>query len=182
MIIGLLGKKQSGKDTSADYLNKKYNYNKCAFANLLKETCKVLFDLSDEQVYGELKEVIDQRWETTPRHILQFVGTDLIRNQISSLVPKMEKDFWIHSLLNKMQNDKKYVISDARFQNEVDMIKNKKGIIIKLIRNNINSGDLHISESGIDLIQNFDFVIENNGTIDDLYKKIDDIINTLENL
>jgi len=59
-LIGFLAKKRHGKDTSADYLVKKYNYKKLSFAKPIKDACKILFGFTDEQLYGNLKEVKDK--------------------------------------------------------------------------------------------------------------------------
>ena len=66
IIIGLLGKKRSGKDTSGNYLIEKYNFVKYAFADPVKEICRILFDFSDEQLFGNKKEGVDFRWYLTP--------------------------------------------------------------------------------------------------------------------
>lgn len=56
MIIGLLGKAGSGKDTAADYLCTHYDYMKVSFADPLKRFCKDVFDFSDEQLWGPSEE------------------------------------------------------------------------------------------------------------------------------
>ena len=67
MIIGLGFKARSGKDTVADYLIENYGFKRLAFADALKEGCRHIFELNDEQLYGELKEVEDDYWGVTPR-------------------------------------------------------------------------------------------------------------------
>ena len=64
MIIGLCGKKRVGKDTFADYLVDNYNFDKYAFANPLKEACRIMFCFNDEQLYGDQKEDFDSNWNT----------------------------------------------------------------------------------------------------------------------
>ena len=65
-IIGFLGKKRCGKDTSGDYLIEKYGFVKYAFADPVKQICKILFDFSEDQLYGNKKEGVDFRWYLTP--------------------------------------------------------------------------------------------------------------------
>src|SRR5579863_3132559 len=57
VIIGITGRKRSGKDTVGNYLVEHYGFVKVSFADTLKEACKIIFGFSDEQVYGdELKD------------------------------------------------------------------------------------------------------------------------------
>lgn len=170
MLIGIIGKKESGKDTFGDYLVKNYQFQKYSFALPLKKVCKELFLLDDTQLVDHtLKETIDIRWNMTPRQMLQKVGTDLIRNNIN-------EDFWIkHFHFWYKQNKGNIVITDCRFQNEVDIIKELGGIIIKLNRKT-NGIDQHISEN-VDTLNNIDYTIDNNETKQVFYQKIDELLN-----
>ena len=184
MLIGIVGKKGSGKDTSADHLINKYNFIKKSFADPLKKACKELFLLSDEQLYGTEKEMPDNRWyNCSPRTMLQYVGTDLLRNQLNVIMPGLDNNIFINHFklwYDKEKNSKTYiVIPDVRFLNEVNIIKELNGIIIKIERNN-NNDDMHISEKEMEQITSFDFIINNNGTKNDLYKKIDLLIMELK--
>lgn len=179
MIIGFSGLKRSGKDTSADYFVGKYSFQKLTFAGPLKEICGILFNFDNEQLYGDKKEVIDTRWGVSPRTVLQFVGTDLFRDQMSKMMPDIKDEFWVKSLEFKckdlLKKNINIVISDVRFQNEVDMIHKYGGIVIKLERPLFGSYDLHPSEINMNFIKNYDAYIANDGTIDDLHIKIDDV-------
>lgn len=184
MLIGIIGKKGSGKDTTADYLISKYNFIKKSFADPLKKACKELFLLSDEQLYGKEKEIPDNRWyNCTPRIMLQYVGTDLLRDQLNIIMPELNKNIFINHFklwYNKEKDFNKYiVIPDVRFINEMETIRELNGIIIKIERNN-NNDDMHISEKEMEQITLFDYIIDNNGTKNDLYKKIDSLIMELK--
>lgn len=177
-IIGFLGKKGSGKDTCSDYMVQNYSSKKIAFADPMKQAIKILFQLSDEQLYGSLKEVIDPNWNVTPRHILQYVGTEMFRNNISNLLPDIGNDFWIKTFELSIKNIQDYdyiVVSDVRFQNEVDIIHKLGGTLVKINRSQENI-DSHISETEIDNIIDYDHVIQNNSTLEDLYNKIKYIV------
>ena len=178
MIIGLCAKKQNGKDTMADYLCQKYKFIKLTFASPLKDACKLLFGFTAEQVNGDKKEVIDERWGVTPRTVLQFVGTDLFRKQMKTIIPEIDDNFWVICLKNSIdQILKKYpnakiVISDVRFPNEIKMIQKMNGQTVKIIRESVNNTiDQHSSEKIIDDIK-CDFIIENNETKEKFYEKI----------
>jgi hypothetical protein len=59
--IGLMGRACSGKDTLADYLVKDKEFVKYNFTDPIKDISKIIFSLSDEQLYCS-KEIIDERW------------------------------------------------------------------------------------------------------------------------
>jgi hypothetical protein len=136
--------------------------------------------------------------EITPRWILQCWGTDVCRNHFHN-------DIWVASVEHKLLNSKEdIVITDCRFDNEVAAIKNAGGIALRVKRGpdpewydsavSFNKGPnanstwalskgkldklkIHASEySSIGL--DYDYIVENNSTIDDLHSKIYMIINS----
>ena len=184
-IVGFLGKKGHGKDTCADHLVKN-GYKKYAFATILKDFLSLVFGLTHDQLYGNLREVVDNKWGVSPRELLQYFGTTVFRQDISRILPNIGDNFWVECLRNKIlsiveENKKNNIdtlitISDVRFQNEVDMIHSIGGIVVKIHRDNVNTNDQHISETAIDTFQNYDFIINNNSTIDFMTQAIDNII------
>jgi hypothetical protein len=187
-MIGFLAKRRSGKDTASDYLVKKFGYTKRGFAYPLKESVQKMFMFNNEQLYTEKKEIIDPNWGVKPRKVLQFIGTDIVRNLFcKSLLPDIENNFWIKSgdiwyNNNKEVHNGKVVWCDVRFQNEVDYIQSKNGIVIKIERTlECDEDSLHESELDIDKITNYNYKIENNDTINKFYHDIDILINKIEN-
>lgn len=175
MIIGITGKKQSGKDTIANYLVNKYNFEKISFADPLKSACRELFLFDDDQLYGDKKEEIDEFFNVTPRKTMQFIGTEVFRNYINNLLPDIKDNFWVCLMEKQIMNNKNLiVIPDVRFQNELDLIKKYNGVIIKVDKIS-NIIDDHISESNN--VENVDHVIDNNNTKEKLYENIDVILN-----
>jgi len=152
----------------------------------------------------EWREQVDTWWaerlnipHLTPRWILQYWGTDVCRNAFHT-------DIWVASVENKLRTARdNIVITDCRFFNEVGAIKNAGGITIRVERGpnpewyshaiNFNKGEngnlgwalgrnyleqlgIHASEySSVGL--EYDHIVENNDTIDELHKKIESIIN-----
>ena len=176
-IIGIIGKKNHGKDTIANIIMEKYNFQIIHFADPLKEGCSSIFGLTHNQLYGNKKDLIDEYWKITPRKLLQFVGTELFRNQLCNIMPQIEDTIWIKRLEKILIDNPytNYIIPDIRFQNEVNMLKNHHAIIFKVIRSDILNNDNHISEKGIDEIKEFDKLILNDSTIDELYNKVNHI-------
>jgi len=177
--IALVGNKGSGKDTLADYLVTHKNYIKYNFANPVKEICKIMFGLSYEQLYGNKKDVIDTRWDITPRHIFQQFGTEFGHYKFYDIFPELEskipsKTLWLKIFESFLEDnkDKNIVVADVRFQHEVDFLKKHYFNIIKINRFT-ESIDSHSSENDISLITNIDYTIYNNSSKRDLYNKFD---------
>ncbi len=129
MLIGLHGKARSGKTTTSNLLVRKHGFKEVAFADGLKKLCADLFDLSLEQLHGDLKEVVDSRYNMSPREIFQLVGTECMR--------KISPDIWIDKVKPFVVNHMDVidiVISDVRFKNELDFIKTVGGHMVKVVR------------------------------------------------
>ena len=191
MLIGFLGKKGVGKDTSAKLLLDDYNFTRYAFGDPVKDVVGTMFCMDEEQLYGNKKEEIDPRWNVSPRTLFQVIGTNFAQYWLMLKLPELEekvkmKHFWVKRFEmwyeEESNKNKNVVITDVRFQHEVDAIKSKNGIIIKLINSDsIKSTDRHISETESESInkKNVDYTVDNNSTIDELYKKINVILKGL---
>jgi len=178
MIIGLVGNKQCGKDTCADYLVTRRKFVKMAFADPLKESARCMMGFNDRQLYGDQKEVVDSFWNVTPRKFLQWLGTDIMRERFREISSSDNGDFWIKRFEKEIKgkNDN-IIISDVRFINESKKIKELGGFLIKIKRNlehDLVHGE-HISE--IELLSiDSDYTIDNSGSFEELYNKLDNII------
>jgi hypothetical protein len=70
-----------------------------------------------------------------------------------------------------------WIITDTRFPNELKAIKDYGGVTIKIVRDSGNTvGTQHISETALDHVQDWDYVIDNTGTIEELKQKLYDIL------
>lgn len=188
MIIGIAGKKRSGKDTISDYLIQEYDFIKYGFADPIKDIGKIIFGFTEEQLYGNKKDIIDLQWGIKPRDFFQKFGTDYGQFIFPEHFPEIfkgenKRGLWVQVFknwyLNKLEIDPciKVIINDVRFQHEFDLIKSLGGYIIKVERDKIvNINDIHISENELDNIK-FNCIIQNNSSIEDLYRKIKEIIN-----
>jgi hypothetical protein len=203
MIIGICGFIGSGKDTVADYLVNFHEFRRESFASTLKDAVANVFGWDRTMLEGRTKEArewreqVDPWWAArlsmptlTPRWVLQYWGTEVCRKSFHD-------DIWIASLENKIRNSKdNVVISDCRFPNEILAIKNAGGTIVWVQRGQLpdwyehaveaNTGSniainemklrgIHASEWAW-LGSNFDVIIDNNSTIDDLYKQAENLV------
>jgi len=176
-IIGICGQARSGKDTIADYLSSKYNFRKIAFADKLKWALSSLFFLSNNQLYGDKKEEIDLYWNKSPRALLQGVG-DKLR--------EVHPDIWIRHVRRQVESiaDIDFVITDIRYKNELQMVKEIGGDVWFVRRPTapeIEGSKTHASEMELLTIpQNkFDKIIINDN-LQDTYNKIDKIMKGLD--
>ena len=195
MIVGILGLKGSGKDTIGNYLIENYNFEKIAYAGALKDAICCVFGWDRTMMEGSTeesrkwREEIDDYWGFSPREMMQKIGTDLFRKQIKD-------DIWIKSLklkLEKLTNN--IVITDCRFENEINLIKEKGGIIILVEREpplwvdiiidykaekiseeeavkELQKTGIHESEWRCYLYNDIDYYVKNTGSIEDLYNKL----------
>ena len=198
MIIGVCGFIGSGKDTVADYLQNFHEFRRESFASTLKDAVAAVFGWDRIMLEGRTKEArewreqVDPWWAArldmptlTPRWVLQYWGTEVCRKAFHD-------DIWIASLENKLRNSRdNIVISDCRFPNEIESLKQAGGSIVWVQRGTLpdwyedavsaNQGNnvglnamkmrkIHASEWAW-LGSDFDVVIDNNGSIDDLYRQ-----------
>lgn len=169
-IIAFAGRKQSGKTTSAEFVQNLFanQYGISAkiynFADPLKTLCMDILGLEHKQCYGsdtDKNELVNCYWDgrqITAREVLQLVGTEMFRS--------LQKNVWSDATIRliKKENPNLAIIADCRFPNEVDAIKNAGGLIIKLNRNPYHSS--HASEIALDAEnydqQMFNLVIDNS--------------------
>lgn len=174
-VILIAGKARAGKDTTALLLKEIYTEKgkktiNLAYGNYIKEYAKNISDW-------------DGRDETKPRSLLQRLGTDIIRKDIDPnfFVKRLCDDIKVYSYFFDV-----ITVSDVRFPNEIDgpSAMFKDIIKIKIIRDNFvsNLTDVekkHITETVLDNYNDYDFVIHNDGTISDLRKKVEKIVEEL---
>ncbi len=120
--------------------------------------------------YGKVKDLIGLTL-TTPREILQLVGTDICR----TLVPNYHLDIVAQQLDTHPETN--WVITDVRFPNEADLLKDSYSAhVIRLERPSLDQTQgfySHASEVAMADWGKFSAVIDNSGSLDSLYEKID---------
>ena len=175
-----------GKDTIANHMCSKLNYNHVKITEPLKLAVRNLFNMTYDQVEGDLKDTVDPTWGVTPRRVMQFVGTEMFQFKIQEIIPHIGREFWIRKVMNDIVAcplRKSYVISDLRFRHEVDFLQNvfnRNGIqfLVLAVHRDLNDYDptidSHVSEKEYVTFPH-DEMIHNCGTIENLHEKIDDI-------
>ena len=110
----------------------------------------------------------------TVRELLQKLGTEAMRNGLHTNV-------WVNALFADYSAQSNWIITDMRFPNELKAVKDKGGITIRIERDGSTNQleNLHLSETALDDAA-FDYVIYNNGTMEELIKKVREIYNIIE--
>lgn len=170
MLFGMVGVSGSGKDQCAKFLIKNHGFVRVSFADALKRVVQEVFDFSDEQMHGVDKNTKDLRYEMpsgellTARQALQLVGTQGFR----AACP----DIWAMVALRKAKEYNAQgvpvVITDVRFKNECEWVKEAGGAIVKLQRASTLDTGLaqHASETELQTFPEsyFDYTIDNRFT------------------
>lgn len=173
VVLGLAGRKSSGKSAVCNRLVAEYGAVKSSFADPLKKMLRTI-GLSDEQLWGTLKETPDHDilLGKTPRHAMQTLGTEWGRELIS---PDLWARLWLR--LEAVDRPTFMVIEDVRFDNEVAAIRQLGGIVLGIERGKPTFWHswkerlrfVHQSENFRGLVKRNNLpIVLNNGTIDDL--------------
>ena len=170
-VVCISGHARAGKDTTAEMMKKEleneWNHKVLTIhnADLLKFMCKSLFGWNGNK-------------DENGRHILQYVGTDVVRKQ--------DPDFWVSFIIKVLKlfpNEWDYVlIPDVRFPNEISELKKAGFDVLHVHINRQTENDLteeqrnHPSETALNHTIP-DETIENNGNLNDLNKRVVSMVN-----
>lgn len=179
MIIGIMGKKRSGKDTLAEMLVEDWDFEQFSFAEPMREFARDVFGWDDDWINNH-KEEVDPYWGISYRQFMQNIGTEYFQYDLGKAFPKFKaltgRSIWVkrfiqHTIKHPETN---FVISDVRFQHEADEIKKANGILLRVNRTNleVDKKDLHASEIEADSIE-ADYGITNRGeNINELWAEL----------
>lgn len=187
--IAITGKANTGKNTISKLLFKELHLGMAkylAFADPIKEMIEIAYpEIPKEWLYGssELrKSIIPGAFKNgvplTVRQLLIDIGNDFGR--------AYKSDIWLRNfdvrLNNTLKSKKKakpqaIIVTDCRFRNEFDHLKSLEFYQIRLLRNVYTKID-DVSETNQDGIadEEFNFVIRNNGTLEDLELEVKKIV------
>ena len=200
MVLGLAGRMRSGK-TELAKVCEKYGYEKLYFALPLKRLCAELLDISidelnrlkaDREEIGvmigeDLCRIISEETDIPldivkrtcegvvikdVRHMLQFIGTDLIR--------KYNTNWHVDRIREMIDRNKNYVIDDVRFPNEKALIEELGGDCWFVIRTTLDNISNHESETSITWNDCWNKVIINDTTLPNLLFKWETFIGNYE--
>lgn len=190
MIIGFAGVSGSGKDTAGEHLVENYGYTRIALGDKVKECLAALLGVdiefinrnksNDKDLLGLYRQsgfnmggAISNHVvkPITIRHALQRMGTEVGRNILG-------ENTWIDLALGSLQlerPDVKVVVTDIRFQNEVDCINRWSGYVWRIHRAEAGIAGNHASEE-VSALEHISVEIQNNDSLQTFYAALDESI------
>ena len=153
------GKARSGKDTAAEVILKKYNGIPFAFADDIKRVAYEYFGW-----HGGKDEL--------GRKLLQDIGTTG-RNY--------NRDLWANKTVDRIQewsrDNQLAVVTDIRYPNEIQQVKREFSdvVAIRITRDSVEKLK-HPSETALDQWTDWDYLVENNGSLEEFQEKILEIM------
>ena len=145
MIVGLIGPARCGKSTVAKHMVENYKFTEHSFAAPLKDmVMKAL--IANPPPYPEVlqpkpytpedwKRLIYDKRNPFTRWLLQWVGTDIFRDQVA-------QNFWVERAAEALRSESKNIVfADVRFVNEANVIQFVGGEIWEIKRPNMSYTD-----------------------------------------
>lgn len=183
MIIGMSGFARAGKDEIAKVLVRDHGFVRVAFADKLRDFLYALNPICNVHGYNNINWVVGQGvlyvqdiidkygWDGYKetvygpeiRRLLQRLGTEAGRQVMWDTI-------WIDAALTGFDPDANIVVSDARFFNEFDAIRERGGEIWRVERPGVGPANDHASEMEAIDYPHFKYTIQNDGTLEDLPK------------
>lgn len=188
---------EKGRETYSGWQIKKFAYKVKLIASILTGIPVERFEdqeFKKTHLPEEWHEFDDDNHYLEPitvRELLQRIGTEAIRDQIHpnawvnalfadykavKIYPKTSKTGLQKEGLARMIKPN-WIITDTRFPNEANAVKERGGINVRVTRPfKSDMHGQHPSETALDNYKAWDYIIDNNGTIEDLIKKVEEIL------
>lgn len=171
-LFGLTGAAGCGKDTIAERMMI-HGFVPTAFADPLRSAASEVFGL-DYRYFTDrvLKDAVNPYWGMTPRQMLQKMGTEAMRDTFGP-------DVWIRRwalTYTEIRDVASCVVSDVRFENEAEMVRDCGGVVIHVQRPGLDPVEgNHASARGIKFYEG-DLVLANDRDIKALFEKVDKLL------
>lgn len=207
MIIGLSGYAKSGKDTVAEIiidltkvtvpgLMTAPTWKVKKFSGKLKHIASILTGIPEYKFEDQefKNSYLGSEWNQgvkyndripgarmTVREFLQNLGTDAVRDGL-------HPNAWVNALMADYAPDQysdypsrmpKWIVTDVRFPNEAQAIKDKGGVIIRIDRPGIKPVNSHPSETSLDN-WDFDYKIANASDLVALRQSVEVLLNKIQ--
>ena len=180
MIIGLAGAAGAGKDTVAMHLSRERQFIAMALADPLYDMISAMTGIEPERLADRsVKEKTIGWLGASPRRLLQTIGTEWGRGTLGD-------DVWVKHLFRRIAQigeHENFVITDVRFANEAQAVRERGGHIVEIVRPMPLAGvpeeaRQHSSEAGIpdELV---DVTIVNDTDVAGLLARVDKAIEWL---
>jgi hypothetical protein len=179
-LIGMSGRRGSGKDTVARLLQQQQperNWQTRSFGDSIKAVCAVLTGEGVAPYYSQKGKA-----QTVP--IFQRTRGEMLQ-QVGQALRAWEPTVWVDSFFARLPSDAYVLVPDVRFPNEADPIRARGGLMLRIEgdpqhqRGDGTRDDNHPSETAMDDYPHFDFVIHNTGSFADLERQVRELLKQL---
>jgi hypothetical protein len=184
MITVLIGSKFAGKDTLAEGMNLSSKWYRLSFADAVRAELLVAMNSFNRTLGGSLGSYLtDPSMKEQPLPGLGLTGRQMMQNW-GTFRRCQRENYWVEQMMTvlkaKLDEDPalKFVVTDCRFENELDAIKRfgKEIVPVPVITVKVERpgfrGDGHVSEAmANDPDLKVDYTVTNEGTVNDLREK-----------
>ncbi|WP_454735439.1 deoxynucleotide monophosphate kinase family protein [Cupriavidus necator] len=176
-LIGITGKAGVGKDTAGAYLDMAHGFSRYAFAKPIKDMLGSLGLHEEFFSDREVKEAVIPAYGCSYRHLAQTLGTEWGRS--------IHPEFWLqlaklrYATVNRSGESYGMVVTDVRFENEAQWIREEGGVVVHIHGRETTvegAAAKHVSENGVSFHSDTDVLISNEGSLPELYRKLDAIL------
>jgi len=180
IIMGLVGEIGSGKTTVANYLKERYHAVLFSFSGMLRDILKRLYLEQSRSNMQTLSTILRQNFsqDLMSKVIMQdvkqanasLIVTEAIRRPSDTAYLKELPHFYVIAIHADAKT--RYQRLTARSENPDD--KTKTWDQFK------SEAEAESEQKIIEIAHHADFTIDNNGSLEKLYKQIDDIISSIQ--
>jgi len=178
VLIGLVGRAGSGKDTAAAHLCAEYGFVRAAFADSLKDMLAAHL----EQRTIDYAHLFEPGLKEQP---LPGVGVSAreLMHRLGDAFRAADPDYWVKALADTigMRGDStaqypvhdRIVITDVRYPNEADWVLRNGGTLVRLVREQAAPVRAHSSEEHADTLPAHHTLVNNGPTLVGLHSLLD---------
>lgn len=151
-------------------VNKDFKYTEHLPANIV--TAADFYE--NQELYTNTRDECD--YYMSLREILVYIGKYILQGSVNKNTFINIVNNKINAMRNVYKDNLKYiVITDVRFEQELEYMRNKYAVMINIIRPNLEQLN-NIAEHDLDDEEDYDFTIINDGSYMDLFDKVYNLI------
>lgn len=181
LIIGLTGYAQSGKNTLADMLVGKFGFEQRAFADSLRGILYALNPRLPEPNWAEVGDGFGQAGVVRVQDYIDKYGWEYAKTKVPEVRQLLQRlgteggraflgdNVWVDGLFNK-PHAARLVLTDCRFPSEINAVKDRGGVVVRVEREGYGPVNDHISETASLGLE--DFTVKNVGGPEQMFAQL----------
>lgn len=178
LVLGLCGRARAGKDTVATMFKTAYPMlRQLQIGSPVKHASMSLFGFTSRQVDGPEKDILDDRYQCTPRELMMWLATSTIQKCGASHFSTRLGTPRLQELINECSTTP-VIITDVRFEQDAQLVRSFEGSIVRIVRNMDEVMLARKFEKDTHRV-NCDHLIRNDGTEEDLRRRVESLAKTL---